>query len=344
MSWETRIIEDAELRSYRSDPARTGLPAQIQALITHQSTHWPLLREGLQALAQVSTKKLSLGRFEVVVQFNPRRMASTAAQVDPSSIQNRRCFLCDEHLPPEEKGLAYGQELVILCNPFPIVSRHLSIVHRRHLEQTIAGRFELMLAVAKDLGREFFVLYNGPQCGASAPDHFHLQAGGREGLPLEKHLALVRQQPESGIDKREIVRTENIELFTLDEYPARLLIYRGSDPEALARWFYRTVEVLAELTGGSPEPLLNAVVMFNEPEWSVCLFPRAKHRPTCYYAEGEDKLLVSPGAIDLAGCLVVPIEAHFAKITTEIVIEIFSEVSLGPQAFSHLIRKVAGAS
>lgn len=342
MNWETRIIQESELSSHRRDLHATDLPSQVEALLNHQIAHWPLLSAGVRALSDVSLKKIFLGRFEVFAQFNPQRITSAAAQVDQASIQKRPCFLCDENLPAEEKGLAYGEELIILCNPFPIVNRHLSIVHRSHLEQTIAGRFEMVLDLARDLSREFFVLYNGPQCGASAPDHFHLQAGGREDLPLEKHMALIQEPTELGVHKCEIVRTEGIELFTLDDYHLRVLIYCGSNPEALARWFYRTMEILAELTGNHPEPLMNLIATFDDPNWTVYLFPRAKHRPACYYAEGEDKLLVSPGAMDLAGCLVIPVEADFAKINAEIVREIFSEVTLGPEAFSGLTGKAAG--
>jgi hypothetical protein len=243
-------------------------------------------------------------------------------------------------LPPEEKGLAYGEELTILCNPFPILNGHLSIVHRWHVEQAIAGRFESMLDLAKALASEFFILYNGPQCGASAPDHFHLQAASRQGLPLENHLALVQAHSEFSVRRREIFKTDGGELLTLENYHLNVLIYRGSNRAVLAEWFYRAIEILTELTGTKSEPLINVIVTFDDPGWTVYLFPRAKHRPACYYAEGDDKLLVSPGAMDLAGCIVVPVEEHFQKISPEAVKHIFSEVTLAEPPFSDLVKKL----
>ncbi|MBI3951330.1 MAG: DUF4922 domain-containing protein [Acidobacteria bacterium] len=341
MSWEERIIKETELDPYRRVLAATDLPSKVEALINHQTIHWSLLSEGIQALSQVIVKRIPLESFDVFAQFNPKRIVSTAAAVDKTSIQNRPCFLCEANLPPEEKGLAYGDAFVILCNPFPILDRHLSIVHKWHVPQAIAGRFETMLDLAKDLSPEFFVLYNGPQCGASAPDHFHLQAASRKGLPLEDHMALIRAHPELGARERGVLKTDGVEIFTLKNDHWNVLICRSSDREALTRWFYRIIEIMADLTGNRPEPLINLIVTFDEPDWTVYLFPRGKHRPACYYAEGDDKLLVSPGATDLAGCLVVPVEAHFQKIDAEAIKQIFSEVTLGGQLFSHLVKTLS---
>ncbi len=341
MNWESRIIGDTELRPYRCYPAATNLASTVQSLISHQAAHWPLLTQGMEALAHVSTKRISLGDFDVVAQFNPRRIASTAAAVDKSSIQNRPCFLCGKNLPPEEKGIAYGEEFMILCNPFPILNQHLTIVHRRHIEQAIAGRFETMLDVAKDLSPDFFVLYNGPQCGASAPDHFHLQAALRKGLPLETHLALIGNRSDLDICQQEILKTDDAQLFWLEKYHLNALIYRGSRREALIKCFYRAVDILTEATGTHPEPLVNVIATFDDPAWTVVLFPRAKHRPACYYAEDENQLLVSPGAVDLAGWLVVPLEAHFQKIDSASVKQIFAEVTLEPRVFSDLLQTLS---
>jgi hypothetical protein len=340
MSWETRIINPTELNPYRRDLGAHDFSSLVEALINYQTANWPLLLESIQALAQASTKKIPLGHFDVFAQCNPKRITSTAARVDQASIQQRPCFLCDQNLPPEEKGLAYGQELVILCNPFPILKRHLSIVHRLHIEQAIAGRLEVMLDLAQDLSPEFFILYNGPQCGASAPDHLHLQACSRDGLPLENHVAMIQAHPERGVRRREILRADGVELFALENYHVNVLIYRGSDREMLAKWVYRTIEILAELTDKRPEPLINVIVTFDDPNWTISLFPRAKHRPACYYAEGDDKLLVSPGATDLAGCLVVPAEEHFRKIDPQAVKQIFSEVTIGEHLFCQLVKKL----
>jgi hypothetical protein len=333
--WGRRILTEAELKLYRRDVSGR-LVSQVEALIVHQAAHWPMLAQGLEALSQVSLKKIPLGRFDVFAQFNPKRMTSASANVDKVSIQNRPCFLCEANLPPEEKGLAYRDELVVLCNPFPILRNHLSIVHRQHVEQTIVGRLEMLLDVTKDLGPKFFVLYNGPQCGASAPDHFHLQAALREGLPLESHQVLLREPSE----RRAGQMSDDSAFFATDQYHLNVLIYHSSNREVLARWFDRTIDVLAQLTHAAAEPLINVIATFDDPHWTIYLFPRSKHRPACFYADGDERLLVSPGAIDLAGCVVVPVQAHFQKLHSETMKQIFSEVTLNTQMFSGLIRKL----
>ncbi len=349
MSWASRIIEDIELRPFWRDLGANELSSRVEALLNHQKANWPLLREGTQNLSQVVTRRIPLGRFEILAQFNPQRLTSAAAPVDRESVRNRPCFLCAENLPPEEKGLAYGEAFVILPNPAPILDRHLSIVHRQHIEQAIADHFEVMLDLAKDLSPAYFVLYNGPQCGASAPDHLHFQACTREGLLIERHLEAIETDPGLSVHRHEVVTTTEIELLALEDYHLSVLIYRGSHRKMLAGWFYETLKILADLTGKQPEPLINVVVcagdrsghIFSKDRgWTVYLFPRAQHRPSCYYAEGEDKLMVSPGALDLVGCLVVPVEEHFRKVGPEVARQIFSEVTLGEPLFSHLVRKL----
>jgi ATP adenylyltransferase/5',5'''-P-1,P-4-tetraphosphate phosphorylase II len=360
MGWETHIITETELSPYLRDSRRQDLPARIAALIEHQKASWPQLREGFESLLQVAIKQLPLRDFYVNAQHNPQRIRSTAAAVDKTSIQHRPCFLCAENLPLEEKGLAYGEDLVIFCNPFPIVNYHLSIIHRQHIEQAISGYFATMLDLARDLSPEYFVLYNGPKSGASAPDHLHFQAGrvltsaggvappkGRtafpEGLPIVDHVKAIESKAELRSYKHNILNTTDLEIFTLENYHVNVLICHSQHRERLIDWFDWTLEALTEATGAELESMINLIVTHDGGAWITYLFPRAKHRPACYFAEGEDRLTVSPAAIDLAGWLVVPVEGHFQKIDSEAVSQIFSEVTLGEQPFSHVVKKLRGS-
>jgi hypothetical protein len=348
MVWKMRIVSQAELKPYLRDGGQDHLLTQVDALIKQQKATWPQLQEGYEGLTWVLLKRIALGDFYVWAQYNPRRIKSTAAATDRVSIQQRPCFLCAENLPPEEKGLAYGENLVILCNPFPIVDHHLSIVHRRHIEQTILGHFETMLDLAFDLSRDYFVLYNGPKCGASAPDHLHFQAGRisrpdslihprlPEGLPIVDHRKTIEGQRHKSV----IINTTGLEVFSPRNYHVKVLIARGQNRERLADWFYQTLAVLAEATGTDREPMINLIVTHDGQAWTAYLFPRSKHRPACYFAEGEARLTVSPAAIDLAGWLVVPIEEHFQKINSEVVKQIFSEVTLADGPFGQVAGKL----
>jgi hypothetical protein len=339
MNWDDRIISERGLHAYREDESDASLEAYAAALIDQQYDAWPLFREGRDAFEQIETKRVRVGESEVVIQHNPRRILSTAASVDKPSIESRRCFLCPENLPAEENGIAYG-EYVILCNPFPVLDRHLSIVHREHIPQQIDGNVEVLLALARDLGSSYFVLYNGPECGASAPDHLHFQACSRELLPIEENL--FEDEPVMSEDCAYCEETarNTFELFTLGGCGRSIVVSRGGSSEEVAHWVYEVISELAQQTDRQ-EPLINIVCTYDPKMWTVYLFPRAKHRPASFFAEGEARLVVSPGAIDMAGVVVVPEHEHFAKIDGPLVASIFSEVSMRSELVNDLIDGIS---
>src|SRR5262249_12821238 len=271
MSWKERIIGVEALRPYLlndSDPDFRGL---VEGLAHQQSATWPMLREAVAGLERVEYKKLSVRGSEVLAQFNPQRIVSTAAKVDAAAIKLRPCFLCSENLPPEERGVAFGEDFVALYNPFPVLPRHLVITSRRHIPQAIEGNFGTLLDLALDLGGEFFVVYNGAACGASAPDHLHFQACERERLPIIREI-------ETG-ERRLSSNDSGIETFTLKEYRLNALVARGNDRGVLLKWFDRALQCLAEITKAESEPMINLVVTREGDRWTLIVFPRSKHRP-----------------------------------------------------------------
>ncbi len=319
MTWDSRIITNEVLAAYTTQPI-TDFPTRVTALIKQQLATWPMLRNATEALAQVQYKELNVKGSRVLAQFNPARIVSTAAKVDTASIQARPCFLCAENLPAEEQGIPFGNQYVVLCNPFPVLKNHLVISERAHTPQTIAGRFTDLLELTRALGREYFTLYNGPACGASAPDHHHFQACSRENIPL---FAEVKNWPRDYVSQQ-----SGLEVFILRDYRVKIMIASGSEMDTITAWFEDSLSRLATLTSAVAEPPLNLVVLYDPPQWTVCIFPRGKHRPACYYAEGEDKLTISPAGIDLTGVLVVPDPLHFARLTANDAERIYAEVSL----------------
>ena len=331
MGWEGRIVGDAALAPYLPAGARADFGGRVRALIAQQAASWPMLSAALAGLAQVEVKKFEVRGSEVYAQFNPKRIVSTAARVDPVSIQERPCFLCPENLPPEEKGIACGEDFILLCNPFPVLPHHLVIAARRHTAQLIEGSFAVMLDLAKALGADYFTLYNGPASGASAPDHLHFQAARVGPLPLP---AESQSWPRRALSSR----TSNLKFEVLVDFRLNLVIARGSDRDRLMRWPGQASRALAEVTGAAGEPLLNLIVTAEGDVWTVYLFPREKHRPACYYADGDRRLTVSPAAIDLAGVMVVPEAAHFARITAANIAQIYAEVTLADLKFARFLE------
>ena len=342
MKWDKRLIGEQELLAYIRRPGVRGLSAHAVALIEQQKQTWPMLAGGYRAFGQVETRKIRVAESNVIVQHNPGRIRSTAASVDKASVDARGCFLCPDSLPPEEKGIAYGDDLIILCNPFPVLDNHLSIVHREHVPQRIELNMERLLDLASDLGPDFFVLYNGPECGASAPDHLHFQACSRKLLPVYSDLGIEHDEHSNGCAHCEETAGDGFELFSLDNYGRAVVVYRGNRGDEIARWVYRTIAKLPPSPQGS-EPMINIVCAYDKSAWTLFLFPRARHRPVCFYAEGEDRLIVSPGAIDMAGVIVVPERAHYDRIGAEAVSTIFSEVSLEVEAINELLQEMCEA-
>jgi hypothetical protein len=319
MTWESRLITDELLAPYATQSI-TNFQTRVTALIQQQLATWPMLRNATAALEQAQYKDLNVKGSHVRAQFNPARIVSTAAKVDAASIQARPCFLCAENLPAEEKGVPFGEKYVVLCNPFPVLPDHLVISERRHTPQAIAPRFADLLALTQALGSDYFTLYNGPQCGASAPDHHHFQACRRAGIPLFEEI---NHWPR---DYR--VQQAELEVFTLHDYRLQILIASGRKMNTIAAWFAESFDHLTILTGASAEPLLNLVLTYDSNAWTIYLFPRAKHRPACYYAEGDEQLTISPAGIDLTGVLVVPDPNHFARLTALDVEQIYAEITL----------------
>jgi Domain of unknown function (DUF4922) len=293
---------------------------QIDELFRQQREAWPLLRKGLDGLVEAKTRSVRAAGSDVLVRHIPHRVSSTIAAVDRESIRRRPCFLCPENLDPAEKGLPFGSIHTIYCNPLPVVERHLTIVHRGHIPQRIDGQLETMIDLAKALPG-FFVVYNGPECGASAPDHAHLQAGSREGLPLVRDVA-AQTGPATGL------------------YGARALLFRDEDRSRLLDEIVRALAILSSVTARSPEALCNTAV-FHEPNagWTAVVFPRGKHRPDAFHS-GE--LTVSPAAIDLCGILVAPVARDFERITGEEMEAMFREVTLPEEPFREVVTRLAG--
>ena len=290
---------------------------QIDRLFQQQMKAWPRLARGVEGLAQAQTRPVRIGWFDVFIRHIPHRVGSTTAAVDRDSISKRPCFLCAGNLDPEQQGIAFSAGYTIYCNPFPIVNHHLTIVHREHGIQHIAGEFGSMLDLAAALPG-YFVIYNGPECGASAPDHMHFQAGSRALFPIEKDTARI-----TGIAVR--------------NYARNVFLFRGADRSRLIGDVEHAIELLPGISGKKPEPLINITAVHDDDQWTVYLFPRGKHRPNVFHT-GE--LTVSPASIDLCGIFVVPLEKDFERISGLDIAAIFKEVTQAEDVFEEVAAKL----
>lgn len=304
-----------------------SLNQKIEKHFDLQYANWEFLRQGIDSLSQTKIKIFRFDDFIIKAQYNPRRIISTMAAVDERSINNRKCFLCKENLPAEQLAVEYKHEFCFLCNPYPILPLHMTVASQNHTPQLIIGKISKMIDAARDLGKQYCLFYNGPRCGASAPDHLHFQSGDCRDLPIWMETDFIKENGTSIFD------TEAASVHGSDSNLRSLLYLVTNNSDILINIFNMAYCTLITLNENNNEPLMNIAVRFIDPDWHMIIFLREKHRPASYYESGERRLVISPAVIDLCGCLIIPRAEDFEKITRDDIEKIYREVSLHRNKF-----------
>jgi hypothetical protein len=310
---------------------RISLPDRLQQLLRDQKRSWRELAEGYDTLAKTRTRIIECDGSSVILQFNPGRIKSTSAQIDAESIQSRKCFLCIENLPDEQRGILYQDNFLILCNPAPIFDRHFTIAHTNHLRQSLEAFPEIFLDLALELSPSFTVFYNGPKCGASAPDHMHFQACPANVLPIE---TLVSDETKRVLR----VNEDSVSVWTLSSCGREIILIESGDKNRLVSAISRLLEAMRKTFAVTDEPMVNVLCSYASGTWRLIVFPRSKHRPKVYDLTAKDQVLISPAAVDLGGLIVTPLEKDFVSVDAKLVEEIFTEVSLDGQTLERILR------
>lgn len=313
-----------------ADSSTDPLHVLSQRLLDEQKESWPQLAGGYASLDLVEVREVRCNGFTVFLQFNPGRVVSTGARVDEKSIRERPCFLCVENLPPPQKGILYKGKFLVLCNPAPIFREHFTISSLAHVPQVLEPSLNAFLDLARELSPKFTVFYNGPRCGASAPDHMHFQASPTGAIPverdvLEKGRRVLRKKP------------DGVSVTTLKEYGRTVLILESGDKERLAGLIRLLLAGLRGMTGDADEPMLNVLCSFVDSNWRAICFPRTKHRPEAYFRDGQEKVLISPAAVDMGGLVITPMKRDFERVDRKVIEGIFSEVSVHEEQLERVI-------
>jgi len=305
---------------------------QVRELIREQITEWDLANKNYQSLKKVRVKTFDFENFHIDVQFNPERIVSSAAKVDTKSIEARPCFLCEKNLPSQQRGLYFQKDYIVLVNPFPIFPQHLTIANISHTDQRIKGNFESMLDLAEGL-EDFVVFYNGPKCGASAPDHLHFQAGIKGFLPIEADYS-------NDQCCQRVRMIDNVTISHWIDYGRGIITLNGNNKENLIQCFDRIYHELEILQTSVPEPMLNILASFENGDWIIHIFPRMLHRPSQYFLTDDKQLILSPASVDMGGVFITPREEDYNKISEKDVTDIFRQVSMDPASVLKLINQL----
>ena len=245
-------------------PTDGPLADQIEVLWRRQCEQWPMLKEGLAHLKQADTRAFDVAGSRVKAQCNPSRVLSASAKVDAASLAQRPCFLCEANLPIEQRAVAYGSDWLILCNPMPIFDPHFVIATRDHQPQRLQAGLPTLLELARDLGGRYSVFYNGPMCGASAPDHLHLQAAPTGATPFENELAasLCAEHRNNGQRWIEWLQNGPVQLGISGPGRRATVVLISADIAMLTETLERVLAAMDSIHPAEPEPMVNLFATF----------------------------------------------------------------------------------
>lgn len=294
------------------------------SFFSNQLSSWEQARNNYAQLEGVKQKRLTCGEDVVRVQWNPSRIVSTGAKMDARALAQRPCFLCDKNRPKEQQKAPLSEKLSLLVNPFPIFRKHYTMVCNEHKPQRILENYsELRNALMKH--PELMVFYNGPKSGASAPDHMHLQGAPNGEVVLQQEWGRVWKTARAIVE-----REDACGIYRLVDYLCPAILIKSKDDEMDAELFRKVYDALP-LQEGDAEPQMNILAWMEGDVVLSVIIPRSKHRPECYYAEGEELCMVSPGAVDMAGLIITPRQEDYEKLTAERAIGILRECALSDE-------------
>ena len=304
--------------------------SSISRFFNRQLEVWTDARHRFRDLKHVETRQFS---DQLKLQWNPARIVSTGAKIDKKTLGERPCFLCDKNRPKEQMSKQIDEKFHLLVNPFPILPVHFTIPARKHQPQLIYknyGEMHRFISLHSDL----MVFYNGPKCGASAPDHLHFQAGTNGILPLQTNWQRLSRNLTDIISLNDEEKISVVRDFIV---PAFVIISKSAESdEALFRRLYKAMPQ----RGDETEPMMNIISWRKGEEFISVVIPREKHRPEAYFAEGDAQFVVSPGALDMSGLIITPREEDFRKLTEEKALSLLQECGISEEKMNAIIAKL----
>ena len=308
--------------------------SSISRFFNRQLEMWEDARHRFRDLKHVEVRQLS---DQLKVQFNPARIVSTGAKIDKHTLGERPCFLCERNRPKEQMTKQIDDHFQLLVNPFPILPVHFTIPATKHQPQSIYRHYGEMHRLLS-LHSELMVFYNGPKCGASAPDHLHFQAGTSGVLPLQTNWQRLSRNLTDVISLNDEEKISVLRDFLV---PAFVIISKSEDSdEELFHRLYRSMP----MRGDESEPMMNIIAWRKGDEFISVVIPREKHRPDAYFAEGEVQMMVSPGALDMAGLIITPREEDFSKINLDKATALLRECGISAEKTEAIVSNLKASA
>ncbi len=322
-------LENRNFAGY-PDKSKKSLSTLCRNLYESQKKNWQKFAAACRDLASVQTRELTGENYKIVLQYNSARAINSGAAVDAESIKRRPCFLCEHNLPEGQKGIQYRNQYLILCNPMPIFKNHFTVVGINHEPQEIALSLKSILKLAVDAAPQYAVFYNGPACGASAPDHLHFQMVPSDALPFlkeSKKLQLIK-------------KISSVSVRVGKGLDRSVLVMESKNAGDLFEQFLNLLQTAQKILKTNHEPMVNIICGYKGNRWRLVVFLRRKHRPDSYFIKGEHRIFVSPGTVDMAGVVVTPLLDNYRRLDYNAVQSIYREVSLPENMMDSIIKKL----
>ncbi len=318
---------------FETSSATEPLSTLCHRLLYQQKESWQRLAENYLSFDAVQIRDIDCGTFHVRLQFNSHRISSTGADVTTHAIKHRKCFLCVEHLPGPQKGILYRNTFLILCNPVPIFQQHFTVSSIEHIPQSLESNLEPFLALAKELSPDFNIFYNGPKCGASAPDHLHFQLSPADAIPVERDVVEVYYRNIIG-------QFNHVTVLNMNDYGRSIIVLESSNKDNLQTFFQQLLHAWQKVLNVPDEPKFNVIASYRNNAWRLIVFPRKKHRPEIFFKEEHERVIISPATVDMGGLIVTPREQDFLHTDAALIQSIYHEVSMNDDFLPNLISQI----
>ena len=311
------------------------MATDIDKFVHDQLSVWPAVAAKYRNLKGARTRTLPFGGILVTLQSNPGRVP----------VFDHGCPLCEENYLEHQHTLPFegrkGRKYNILVNRAPIFPNHLVITRDIHAPQTIWHRFPDMLDLAAYL-ENYIVFYNSPNSGTTVPGHAHFQACPKGYMPLERAAERLLRGAKAGQASEEmefIASVRDAQLYHYKRFHRGIFLLRAQTAKSMAKLFYRLLDCM-NLVAEETEPRFNAYAYCSEGEFRAVVTLRGASHPRCYFAIGEERFSILPGAADMAGFVVVPRPEDFDRLTPEVLERIFGDVTLPAKEEERLLWRL----
>lgn len=303
----------------------------INTLFDNQLDEWQLLSDNYDIFDKSPYDKIFFSDVfwegnKILLNY---RKASLSANLKTIADGLRPCFLCDDVRPAEQRNVNW-ENYKILVNPYPTSDVHFTIINRDHTPQHLGERILDMARLTRILP-SCCIFYNGPECGASAPDHMHFQAVDiHESANFMRTVKYMTEICHIGKSRLYIPKPNMA--------PYGHFILEIKEDADIMPMFDLIISSMPKSDGY--EPMMNVVAFKMGETTRIVIIPRKRHRPACYGNEG-DRMLISPASLEMMGKFITSRHEDYDRLDEQTMQLIYDEVGYTTAEIMGFIKTIS---